>query len=542
MNGARSLGTERWPALLAAIALLAGACGNAGDEPTSSIEPTTTAPAATSHEPTTTTVSAPAGFERAPWPTDGWHESSPEEQGMDSARLADMVERLPDSGIDSVTVIRNGYLVLDAVVYPFPEDTTHIVHSCTKSVVATLVGMAVDGGILGGIDVPVVEILADIAPDDLDDNKAAMTVEDLLTMSTGMQCRDSYLYEWQGLIEMTASDNWTAHVLALPMIQPPGTAFEYCNGSSFLLSAILSATTGKSASEYAAEALFGPLGITDFEWPADPDGVTIGWGELLLHPVDMAKIGYLYLRDGEWENQQLVPASWVEDATRAQIDAGTLAAAYGYQWWISDAGYAMALGFGGQYIIVDPDHDLVVAFTSGLRGQSTSRPEQLTMLNVIPAVVADSPLAPNPEAELRLATAIEAARGGPEPATRPMPDLATSIDGVRYEFRENEAGSEWFELGFGDESATFLTKGRDGVTTLEVGLNDRYVVDSLQPVALRGSWLQGDRFRIEYQVIGQVERGTIDFIFEDDIATVSTLDVMSPSTVTIIADRVGNTR
>ncbi len=332
---------------------------------------------------------------------------------MASAVLADLVERIVTAGgIDSVTVVRNGYLVLNTVVYPFPENTGHVVHSCTKSVVGTLIGIAIDRGLLAGVDVPVVEILAAAAPETVDDLKASMTVEDLLTMSTGLECRDSYLYRWRGLREMQASDDWTRHLLALPMSEEPGTRFEYCNGSSFLLSAILSEATGKPASEFAREALFEPLGITDFSWPASPDGISIGWGELVLRPSDMAKIGYLYLRNGEWDGDQLVSRGWIEAATTGHIEAGTLSDGYGYQWWVDDAGYVMALGYAGQYIVVIPVHDLVVVFTSDLPEERFFEPERLTVEYVVRAVESDDPLPPDPDAQARLAAAVARARSG----------------------------------------------------------------------------------------------------------------------------------
>ncbi len=257
--------------LLATACVLAPVVAACGDS-------TTTAPTTAA----TTTLSP---SDAIVWPTDEWPVSTPEEQGMDSAMLADMVDQVVSQpGIDSVTVVRNGHVVLDAAVYPFGHDDPHIIHSCTKSVVATLIGIAIDQGLLAGVDVPVVEILGDAVPETVDDRKTAMTVEDLLTMSTGLDCRDSYVYEWKGLVEMQQSEDWTAHVLALPMRNEPGTQFEYCNGSSFLLSAILSEVTGVSAADYAQQVLFGPLGFGGFEWPANPDGITMGWGELWLHP------------------------------------------------------------------------------------------------------------------------------------------------------------------------------------------------------------------------------------------------------------------
>ena len=411
--------------------------------------------------------------------------------------------------------------------------------SCTKSITGTLIGIAIDQGLLAGVDVPVVEILADAAPETVGNLKASLTVEDLLTMSTGLDCRDSYLHEWQGMRGMQASDDWTAHVLGLPMAEEPGTRFEYCNGSSFLLSAILSEVTGQPASEFATDALFGPLGITEFLWPASPEGITIGWGELVLRPEDMAKFGYLYLRDGEWDGEQLVPQEWVEAATTAQIDAGTLADGYGYQWWIDDAGYVMAQGFGGQHIIVIPDHDLIVTFTSGLVGEKHSRPEELTAEYVVAAVLSDDPLAADLEAQGRLATSVTAARSGPAPSIVEMPAMAATIDGVRYEIRDADSGINSFLFHFRGGSAVFTFDEGSGPTDVQVGLDGRFLIDTASQIALRGTWRGDTTFVVEYQMIGQVERGTVEFIFEDDVGRMTTREPATGTIQTAIADRVG---
>jgi CubicO group peptidase (beta-lactamase class C family) len=324
---------------------------------------------------------------------------------MDSDVLADMIERIDamDYGIDSVTVVRNGYLVLDTIFHPFPPDTGHIIHSCTKSVVASLIGIAIDRGLLEGLDEPVVEILGDAAPLTVDALKASITIEDLLTMSTGLQCRDSYLYDWEGLSEMRASDDWAAHVLALPMSEEPGTRFEYCNGSSFLLSAIITEVTEMSAYDFAMDELFEPLGISDVSWPSNANGINIGWGEMVLRPHDMTKFGYLYLNDGWWDGIRILPEGWVDAATAPHIDARTLANAYGYQWWVSDTNYA-ALGYRGQYIIVAPEIDVVAVFTAALPDDEFFVPRDLFDRFVVGAISPQDALPPNPAGEARIET------------------------------------------------------------------------------------------------------------------------------------------
>jgi CubicO group peptidase (beta-lactamase class C family) len=320
-------------------------------------------------------------------PAEEWRTSSPEEQGMDPALLAEMLDRIDeiDREIHSVTVIRNGYMVLDEYYPPSTPDTRHVIRSCTKSVISILIGIAIDEGYIEGIDQPVLSFFPDRVADNLDADKESMTLEDLLTMSSGFDCQDSYLYNWYGLDQMNASDDWAQFVLDLPMRYEPGTHFEYCNGGSHLLSTIVQATTGMSTLDFARERLFGPLSITNLDWETDPQGVAIGYSGILTTPHDMARIGWLYLNHGEWNGEQIVPADWVAESTRAHIFAGTLSDEYGYQWWVDANGYYMAQGYGGQFIYVVPDRNMVVVFTGELRDDDFFIPEGLLNDYIIPA-------------------------------------------------------------------------------------------------------------------------------------------------------------
>ena len=344
----------------------------------------------------------------AEWPTGGWQTSTPESQGMDSRVLEAMLETVQNQNynIDSITVIRNGYLVLDAAVYPYTQDTKHIIHSCTKSIVSILIGIALDQGFIEDVQTPVLEFFPDRTASNLDSDKKALTLENLLTMTSGFKCRDSYLYRWSGLNDLRESDDWVQFMLDLPMEETPGTKFEYCNGASFLLSAIITETTGLSSNEFAEINLFTPLGITDLSWPTNPQGINIGWGELRMLPTDMAKIGYLYLGGGVWDGEQIVPTAWVEDSTRKHISA-TLEDSYGYQWWVDDSGIYLALGYAGQFIFVVPEKELVVVFTSDLSDSDFYLPQNLLNDYIIPAAVSPDPLPKNPAAESALRQLIE---------------------------------------------------------------------------------------------------------------------------------------
>lgn len=344
------------------------------------------------------------------WPTEAWRTSTPEEQGMDSEMLADMLETIQeqDHGVDSVVVVRNGYMVADATVFPFEPGSRHIIYSCTKSVISALVGIAIDKGYIEGVHQPVLDFFPERTVANLDAKKEAMTLEDVLTMSTGLECQDSYLYRWRGLEQMRQSDDWVQFMLDLAMAEEPGTRFEYCNGASFLLSAIIQETTGMNALAFSNEHLFGPLGITDVQWLSNPQGITIGWSELYMMPHDMAEIGYLYLNEGVWDGEQVVPAEWVKASTREHISAGTLEDGYGYQWWIDDSGIYLALGYAGQFIFVVPEKDMVVVFVSDLEEQDFYVPQMLLNDFIIPAAKSAAPLPDNPDGVALLESRAEA--------------------------------------------------------------------------------------------------------------------------------------
>jgi CubicO group peptidase (beta-lactamase class C family) len=306
-----------------------------------------------------------------------------------------------------VSVIRHGYVVVDAYVHPFSPDSKHVIHSCTKSIISALIGIAIEKGYIKSVEQPVLDFFPERTVANLDANKKAMTLEHVLTMSTGLECRDSYLYRWRGLNQMRQSQDWVQFMLDLPMAEEPGTRFEYCNGASFLLSAIIQETTGMSASAFADKHLFGPLGISDVEWPSNSQGITIGWGDLRMRPHDMAKIGYLYLNNGQWNGKQIVPSAWVEASTRKRISA-TLQDGYGYQWWVMDEGVYMALGYAGQFIFVMPEQDMVIVFTSGLEERDFYVPQRLLNDFIMPAAESSTPLPENPDGVALLESRIEA--------------------------------------------------------------------------------------------------------------------------------------
>ncbi|MGD8943507.1 MAG: serine hydrolase [Desulfobacterales bacterium] len=337
------------------------------------------------------------------WPTQGWKTATPESQGMDSALLLDMLEVIwqNDIKIDSVLVVRNGYIVLDAYCYPRDAADRHNIYSCSKSVTSALIGIAIDKGFIKSVHQPVLDFFPEHIAQNLDADKEAMTLEHVLTMTTGLECRDSFRYRWSGLEQMKNSPDWVQYMIDLPMAHPPGTHFEYCNGATFLLSAILQQKTGTNALAFAQEHLFKPLGISGVSWPSNPRGITVGYGQIYMRPRDMAKFGYLYLNNGLWEDKQIIPSRWIKDSTRKHASTrGPMD--YGYQWWTMGSGAYTALGYYGQFIFVVPQKNIVAVFTSLLDQKDIFTPSTLLHANIIPSVKSDKALPENIERQKAL--------------------------------------------------------------------------------------------------------------------------------------------
>ncbi len=296
------------------------------------------------------------------WPTDGWRTSTPEAQGMDGGVLDQMIGAVKTRklNLDSLLVICNGYIVQETYFGSQSADQRHIQFSVTKSFVSTLVGIALDRGLIGGIDRRVLDFFPGVTITDPDPRKEKMTLEDLLTMRSGLNWSDTD----QDFSSLFRSTDWVQHMLNLPMVAEPGTVFTYCSGCTNLLSAVLQEAVGKTAREFGQEALFQPLGISDLVWETDPTGKSIGGWGLFLAPRDMAKLGYLYLNRGEWEGKRIVSAAWVDDATRKHTATdGNLG--YGYQWWTYPSWNAYAaLGRDGQTIFVIPGSKVIVVTTA----------------------------------------------------------------------------------------------------------------------------------------------------------------------------------
>lgn len=322
------------------------------------------------------------------FPTKEWRTSTPEEQQMDSQLLADMVNTVQTENINlhSLLVIRHGAIVSENYFLRHPADELHDLYSVTKSFVSTLVGIAIDQGFIESLDTPVLDFFPDKAFTNVDDRKKAMTLRDLVTMQSGLAWNEDLMWE------MYRSPDAVVYLLNLPMSADPGTTFNYCTGCSHVVSAIIQQAVGKNTRDFAEEVLLAPLGITNIRWRTDREGTPIGGSDLKLTARDMAKLGYLFLHNGEWDGETIVAPEWIQAASTEQVDTGVVvgtgsALNYGLMWWTYPQlnAYA-ALGYDGQTVFVIPQLDLLVVTTAATVKHDHDEIFALIEDYVIPAV------------------------------------------------------------------------------------------------------------------------------------------------------------
>ena len=317
------------------------------------------------------------------WPSAAWRIDEPGNRGIDASMLKAATERIPEDlpAIDSLLIIRDGYMVHESYYNGYDETTIHDVRSVTKSWTSALIGVAQADGKLTDLDTPLPELLPDHFANGQHEDKREITLAHLLAMRSGIDFDDETLYaggygSYDELFELDLTD----FALDFPMAYEPGAAWNYSTLDSQLISAIFEQATGKSLEAFAADRLFEPLGIKDYAWQADVTGTSIGGGGLYLAPRDMAKLGFLYLHQGQWDGEQIVPSDWVERSLTPQnteaiyVPSGQTEVPewYGYHWWTWKGdwfyGYPafVANGFAGQRIYVFPGLNLIVVTTANL--------------------------------------------------------------------------------------------------------------------------------------------------------------------------------
>jgi CubicO group peptidase (beta-lactamase class C family) len=334
------------------------------------------------------------------WPTAGWPASTPAAEGLDAAALERLDRELAAGSqgyVDGMLVIRHGRVVYektythdydvlfakapdrksglynyyDSRFHPWYEKgPLHTLQSVSKSVTSALIGIAIGRGEIAGVDAKALPFFEGYTLD-ADPRRAKWTLRDLLTMTAGIRWDEDtvpYTDPANSCAGMEASPDWVQFVLSQPMAAEPGSTFVYSSGVTELLAAVLKKATGEHADAYAEKHLFAPLGIRSYHWKHTPTGHPDTEGGLYLTARDLAKLGYLFAHDGQWEGRRVLPTGWAAESTRARVPlAAGKPLQYGYQWWTLPAAgrpeHFAAIGYGGQYLLVVPSLELIAVFT-----------------------------------------------------------------------------------------------------------------------------------------------------------------------------------
>lgn len=420
--------------------------------------------------------------------------SSPEAQGVSSASLSSFIGRAEQDrdrlGLHGLVVLRHGHVILDAAWSPYNAAIPHSLYSLSKSFTSTAVGLAIAEGKLS-LDDPVLKFFPDDAPSEPSKNLRSMRVRDLLRMATG--------HQGEPRVSMTDSQPWTKTFLVQPVPFKPGSHFLYNTPATYMASAIVQKVTGQTVLDYLKPRLFDPLGIKDPTWGASPQGITLGGYGLSLRTEEIARFGQLLLQKGRWQGKQVVPEEWIAEATTRQISNGSDPASdwdqgYGYQFWRCTHGAFRGDGAFGQFCVVLPEQDAVVAITSGsgdLQGILN-----LVWSELLPAFQPSAEPA-NSAAEgalkLRLANLrLRAVEGESSNET------ARRVTGRRYAFPSNPLKFEALSVEAGDTPTLILrADGQDRRIPLKSGDWVKGEVMALGPIepgptASTGAWTDAE--------------------------------------------------
>ena len=421
----------------------------------------------------------------------GLPRSSPESQGVSSSGVLSFVEAADKKleSMNSFMLVRHGHVVAEGWWSPYDAASPHSLYSLSKSFTSTAVGLAIAEGKLS-LDDPVLKFFPDDAPAEPSDNLKAMRVSDLLRMSTGHQAEP----------KRTPDEPWTKTFLAQPVPFKPGTHFLYNTSATYMLSAIVQKATGQVLLDYLTPRLFEPLGIAHPTWETSPQGISTGGFGLSIRTEDIARFGQLYLQKGEWNGKPLVPASWVEAATARQTSNGSYPKSdwdqgYGYQFYGSrhaSAHRGDRYAFG-QYCIVLPDQDAVIAITSGLK-------DMQAVLNVVwdellPALKA-SALATDDESQKKLEHRLK------DLSLRPQEGSASpaKVSGKTYKFPANDLKLEAIAFESGDNGDTIVARFDGAERRIPCGRGAwkkgrvAYAKFPEQPAAVSGAWTGDDTY------------------------------------------------
>lgn len=422
--------------------------------------------------------------------------TSPEAVGIDSGGVVAFLDAVEQKvgGLHSVMLLRHGQVAVEGWWNPYASNHPHQLYSLSKSFTSTAVGFAVTEGLLT-VETPVASFFTDQLPGDVPENLASMKIKHLLTMSTGHD-KDAL-----GPTVSAADGNWVKAFLHLPVEHEPGSKFVYNSAATYMLSAIVQKLTGMRVVDYLKPRLFDLIGIEGMTWETCPKGInTGGWG-LNVKTEDIARFGQLYLQKGLWEGKQILSEKWVEEATTKHVsngnpaDASDWAQGYGYQFWRCRHGYYRGDGAFGQYCVVLPELDAVLAVTSGVSDMQAVL--NAVWEHLVPAIK-PSILPPSTAHETlrrRISTLAIAS-----PQGKSTSQTALRVSGKTYRFGANPEKFEALTFGFDGRGGKITLKDAAGEHSFTIGNKSWITGETLlgnktpDKVAARGAWTEADTY------------------------------------------------
>jgi CubicO group peptidase (beta-lactamase class C family) len=456
--------------------------------------------------------------------------ATPESQGVKSSAVLDWVNAVDETIRDfhSFMLVKNGAVIAEAWWNPYRPEYLHVLYSLSKSFTSTAVGMAVAEGAFA-VEDPVISFFPDDLPDEVTPNLAAMQVRHLLAMSTG------HKDDTTAALFQDKDGNWPRAFLAQPVVYPPGTHFLYNTGATYMLSAIVQKRTGQNLIDYLTPRLFEPLGITGAWWQEDPRGVNVGGFGLNVTTEDIAKLGLLYLQKGEWQGKRLLSEDWVNQAASKQTDNGSdpdsdWAQGYGYQFWRSRHNAYRGDGAFGQYCVIMPDQNAVLAITSGVADMQA--PLNLVWEKLLPALGANEPIDEDTDTQAQLAARLQSL-AVPVPAQAASGALSDQVSGKEFRivqspqidparhYQLDQLTLEAFRLSIAQNEARLELTSPQGKAEVPVGfgqwlLGNMNLFGESMPVASAGAWTSEDTFTVVMRPYHTPETHTYDFTFTGD--------------------------
>jgi hypothetical protein len=443
--------------------------------------------------------------------------STPEEQGVSSSSVVKFLEAIETNKLElhSFMLLRHGYVISEGWWAPYRADLKHMLFSLSKSFTSTAIGLAEHEGLLSLDDLLVSFFPGDL-PDTIGENLSKLRIKDLLSMATG------HAEDTTGKLHNDPNGNWVKAFLSIPIDYEPGTHFVYNSGATYMLSAIVQKVTGVTVLDYLTPRLFEPLEIEGATWETCPKGInTGGWG-LNIKTEDIAKFGQLYLQKGLWNGVQLLTENWVDEATTFKISNGNdenndWAQGYCYQFWKCRNGAYRGDGAFGQYCIVMPEQDSVIAIASGLGNMQAVL--NVIWENLLPAMECE-PLSVDAVLLKTLGNKLSSLALLPPKSTYGS-DSSNKVSGVTYEVQENELAINTVKLLFEDNTCKFITSSGDNRYEVHCGIESwiegqTSVLGFPTSIAASGTWVCDNSFQMTWRFIETPFYDTVICNLEDD--------------------------